>query len=120
MKRGAGRSDVGKPIGPVVWAAIIGSTCVLLFLLQKILWLVVPLLLALVLYYLLMPLVQRMMYRGISRHTAAALATVAFLLLATLCVVMLLPLITNNVIDWQNSMVRYLQSGMRFVGHTLH
>ena len=51
MKRGAGRSDVGKPIGPVVWAAIIGSTCVLLFLLQKILWLVVPLLLALVLYY---------------------------------------------------------------------
>ena len=95
MKRDAGRRDVSKPIGPVVWAAIIGSTCVL-------------------------PLVQRMMYRGISRHTAAALATIAFLLLATLCVVMLLPLITNNVIDWQNSMVRYLQGGMRFVGHTLH
>jgi len=124
VKRGAHIPDsgrfAGKAIGPVVWAAIIVSTCVLLFLLQKVLWLVVPFLLALVLYYVLMPLVQRLMYRGVSRHTAAALAIIAFLLLATLCVVLLLPVITNNVIDWQNSLVRYLQGGLRLVTYTLH
>ena len=114
------KQAASRPIGPVVWASIIGSTCVLLFLLQKILWLVVPFLLALVLYYLLMPLVQFLMYRGVSRQAAAGLATTLFLLLAVLCVVLLLPVITANVIDWQNSLQRYLQGGMRLVGHTLH
>lgn len=114
------RSSPAKPIGPVVWASIIGITCVLLFLLQKILWLVVPFLLALVLYYLLMPLVQRLMHRGVSRPTAAALATLLFLFLATLCIVLLLPLVSANITDWQSSLARYLQGGMRLIGHTLH
>ena len=110
----------GQAIGPVMWVSIIGTTCVLLFLLQKILWLVVPFLLALVLYYLLTPLVQRLMFRGMSRPIAAALATTLFLLCAVLSVVLLLPLISANVIDWQNSLVRYLQGGMHLVEHTLH
>ena len=110
----------GQSIGPVMWAAIIGTTCILLFLLQKILWLVVPFLLALVLYYLLMPLVQRLMFRGMSRPLAATLVTMLFLLCAILSVVLLLPLISANVIDWQNSLLRYLQGGMRLIEHTLH
>ena len=36
--------------GPVVWISIIAGTCLLLFFFQKILWLVVPFLLALILY----------------------------------------------------------------------
>ena len=39
--------------GPVVWAAIIAGTCLLLLVFQKVLWLVVPFLLALILYYFL-------------------------------------------------------------------
>ena len=116
----AQNNSSGKPIGPVMWASIIGTTCVLLFLLQKILWLVVPFLLALVLYYLLMPLVQRLMFRGMSRPMAAALATALFLLCAVLSVVLLLPLVSANVTDWQNSLMRYLQGGMHLVEQTLH
>ncbi len=113
------KNSVSKSIGPVVWVAIIGTTCVLLFLLQKILWLVVPFLLALVLYYLLMPLVQRLMYRGMSRPAAAALVIFLFLVFAVLCVVLLLPVISANLIDWQDSLMRYLQGGMHLVEHTL-
>ena len=46
--------------GPLAWCAIIGATCLLLFLFQKILWLVVPFLLGLIIYYLLFPLQQRL------------------------------------------------------------
>ena len=45
--------------GPVVWASIIAVTCLLLLAFQKILFLVVPFLLALILYYILYPTVQR-------------------------------------------------------------
>ena len=42
-------SKLPPATGPVVWSAIIGVTVVLLFLFQKVLWLVVPFLLALLL-----------------------------------------------------------------------
>ena len=42
--------------GPVVWAVNIAATCLVLFLFQKILWLVVPFILALIVYYALLPL----------------------------------------------------------------
>ena len=45
--------------GPVVWAGIIATTCLLLFFFQKMLWLVVPFLLALILYYLMYPVLHR-------------------------------------------------------------
>ena len=48
--------------GPVVWTGIVAVTCLLLLVLQKILWLVVPFLLALILYYFLYPPVQQLLY----------------------------------------------------------
>jgi predicted PurR-regulated permease PerM len=41
--------------GPVVWSGIIAATCVLLFLLQQMLFLAIPFLLGIVLYYILQP-----------------------------------------------------------------
>jgi predicted PurR-regulated permease PerM len=41
--------------GPIVWSGIIAATCVLLFLLQQMLFLAIPFLLAIVLYYILQP-----------------------------------------------------------------
>ena len=38
--------------GPVVWLAIIAVTCLLLLVFQKVLWLVVPFLLALIIWLL--------------------------------------------------------------------
>ena len=45
--------------GPLVWLAVIGVTCLVLFLFQKILWLVVPFLVALILYYGCLPVYAR-------------------------------------------------------------
>ena len=50
--------------GLIVWASIITATCLLLFFFQKILWLVVPFLLALIVYYFLYPPMQSLIYRG--------------------------------------------------------
>ena len=61
--------------GPLVWLAIISGTCLLLFLFQKILWLVVPFLLALIGYYLLQPVQQRLVLSGMSRDASAAWVT---------------------------------------------
>ena len=44
--------------GPIVWFGIIVTTCLLLVVFQTVLWLVVPILLAIVSYYVLSPLVQ--------------------------------------------------------------
>ncbi len=103
---------VRRGSGPVVWASIIGSTCVLLFLLQKILWLVIPFLLGLILYHLLFPVITALMYRGMHRADASALvmAVLAIVLLAFLA--LLLPWATEHLIDWQASLVRYLQGGL--------
>ena len=69
--------------GPVAWAGIIASTCLVLFFFQKILWLVVPFVLALIIYYVLLPLKLRLVLQGISHDTAAGLVSAgAFSLLA--------------------------------------
>ena len=52
--------------GPLIWSAILGVTSVLLFLFQHVLWLVIPGLLALIGYYLLYPLQQRLIMGGVS------------------------------------------------------
>ena len=59
--------------GPIVWAATIVFTTLLLALLGHVLWLVVPSLLAIVVYYALFPLVRRLTLAGVQRPTAAAI-----------------------------------------------
>src|SRR5258708_32608654 len=56
--------------GAVTMMVTILITCLVLFLFQKIIWLVVPGLLALMNYYCLRPLVERLVLRGV-RHGLA-------------------------------------------------
>jgi hypothetical protein len=58
--------------GPLAWCLILAGTCLLLFLFQKILWLVVPFLFGLIIYYLLFPLQQRLVLGGMTRDSASA------------------------------------------------
>ena len=58
--------------GPLVWLAVLTATCLQLFLFQKILWLVVPFLFALIIYYLLVPIQRRLVLAGLSRDAASA------------------------------------------------
>ncbi len=69
--------------GPLVWVATISCTTLLLALLKQALWLVVPFLLAIILYYALFPAVRRLTLAGVARETAAALVAGSFFVAAT-------------------------------------
>ena len=105
--------------GPIVWAAIIATTCLLLFFFQKILWLVVPFLLALILYYFLYPSMQALIYSGMSRDAAASVVTLGFLALLSVVGVGLAPWITSHIAGWQDSVIGYVQGGLQLLDRSL-
>jgi len=107
-------------IGPVTWCGIIGSTCLLLFLFQKILWLVVPFLLALLLYYLLAPLSNKLVLAGWSTNLAATLLSGAFLLVVAGALLLIYPRVIANADVWQSTVMRYLEGGARVVEAVLY
>ncbi len=98
--------------GPIVWASIIAVTCLLLLAFEKILFLVIPFLLALILYYLLYPTMQRLVLAGMSRTAAASLVTLVFLVLVLVGGALMLPRVTVHLTDWQIAVERYLQGGI--------
>lgn len=105
--------------GPVVWAAIIATTCLLLLVFQKVLWLVVPFLLALILYYFLYPPVKALIYRGMSRDAAASLVTLVFLVLVGVVGVALMPRLASQLAQWQDTVDRYVQGGTQLLDASL-
>jgi len=107
-------------IGPVTWCGIIVGTCLLLFLFQKILWLVVPFLLALLLYYLLAPLSNRLVLAGWSTNLAATLLSGAFLLVVVGALLLIYPRVIANADEWQSTVMRYLEGGARVIEAVLH
>ena len=107
-------------IGIVTWCGIIGSTCLLIFLFQKILWLVVPFLLALLLYYLLAPLSNKLVLSGTSSHFAATLLSGAFLLAVIGVLMLIYPKVIANAGLWQSTVMRYLEGGARVVESLLY
>jgi predicted PurR-regulated permease PerM len=66
--------------GPIVWFGLIVTTLLLLVVFQTVLWLVVPVLLAVVSYYVLSPMVNMAMSHGLTRPHAVLIVT------AMLCV----------------------------------
>ncbi len=105
--------------GPIVWIGIIASTCLLLFLFQKMLWLVVPFLLALIIYYFLQPATHRLVLNGFSRKSAAAITGGGFILLLLLCAAMLIPWVGAQAIGWQDLLARYVEGGSHLLQKTL-
>ena len=106
--------------GPGAWVSIIGVTCLLLFALDKILFLVVPFLLALIIYYFLYLPMQRLVLLGMSRTAAASLVTLAFTLLLLLFGALMLPRISTHMADWPASVERYLHGGFSLLEHWLN
>ena len=104
--------------GVLTWLATVVVTGSLLFLFHNVLWLVVPALLALVLYYCLRPLIQALVRKGL-KHRTAAMAVTAILFLATLlAMVLFLPAVATHASGWKEPMLRYLQGGLSFVVKT--
>ncbi len=105
--------------GPIVWIAIITATCLLLFLFQKILWLVVPFLLAMIIYYFLRPAMQRLVLGGMGHDAAAALVGGGFIVLLLICVALVVPWISAHAVSWQDALARYLEGGNLLLQKTL-
>jgi len=96
------------------WLASILVTCFILLFFQKILWLVVPVLLALVLYYCLRPLVRALVRTGL-RHRAAAIVVAGALFFATvLLMIFFLPVAAARASGWREATVHYLQGDWIF------
>lgn len=105
--------------GPIAWCGIIAATCLLLILFQKILWLVVPFLLALLLHYLLAPLVRRMVLAGFNSDISVALLTGAFLLLLTALLLLIYPWAIANAEDLPATITRHLAGGYTLIDHVM-
>lgn len=102
-----------------MWAIIIAATLAILLALRGTLWLVLPALLALLLYYTLYPLMQALTHRGVARNKAAALVMFAFLTLAVVLIALMAPHVVSQAADWHASADRYLQGGIRFLRNVL-
>src|SRR5262249_4462650 len=105
--------------GPLVWVSTIAVTCLLLLALQKILFLVVPFLLALILYYILYPPMQRLILAGVTREASATLVTSVALTLVLMLGYLALPFVTLHLVDWQNAVDRSLQGGIGLLERSL-
>lgn len=101
--------------GPLVWVSIVVATCLVLFVFQKILWLVVPFLFALILYYGWLPLKLRLVLSGFSHDAAAALISVGTGIIVLVLAVLAVPWITAEAVNWQEYSSRYLDGGLNLL-----
>jgi len=105
--------------GPLVWLATIGITTLLLVASAKALWLVVPFLLAIILYYLLYPAVRRLELAGFRRETAAALVAGGFTALAVALLVPTVPWLIAQSVAGEAVLAGYLEGGRVLIDRTL-
>jgi len=105
--------------GPLVWVATIACTTLLLALLKQALWLVVPFLLAIILYYALFPTVRRLALAGFDRETAAGIVAGGSLLVAGGALVPTLPWLAAQAVSGEEAVYRYLAGGRVLIDRTL-
>jgi predicted PurR-regulated permease PerM len=104
--------------GILTWGVIIVVTCLILYLFERVLWLVVPGLLALVGYYCLQPLVQALVRAGLKHRTAGKVVAGLLFLAMVLGLILLLSLATTRAAGWQAVTAHYVQGGLDFLGKT--
>jgi predicted PurR-regulated permease PerM len=101
--------------GPIVWLGIIVTTCLLLVLFQTVLWLVMPILISVVSYYILSPLVHMAMSRGMTRSRAVLIVTILLTIFLAALAVIISPRIAKVANNWQAKVGDYAQSGAKLV-----
>jgi len=108
-----------RAAGPLVWSAILATTCLLLFAFQKILWLVVPFILGLIIYYALLPAVQRLVLAGHSIATGATMVSLAAFAVLGGAMALAAPWVAAHAVTWNEWGARYLSGGLGFLLSTL-
>ncbi|WP_395404357.1 AI-2E family transporter [Pseudoduganella sp. UC29_106] len=105
--------------GPVVWCAIIGATCLLLVLMEQMLWLAIPFVLGVVLYYVLLPPTQRLLRMGMRKNAAVPIVFAAATLLTVLVVLATASWASAPSTSGQEMVARYVTGGLSFLRRTL-
>lgn len=107
--------------GPVVWTAIVGVTCLLLVLLEHMLWLVLPFIFGTVMYYTLLGPVRRLLRLGFSRSVSSVLVCAVFFGAAALVVVAALSWSAgpDEAGSWHDTLSLYANGGVAFVRSTM-
>src|SRR5882757_4886679 len=104
--------------GAATLVASIASTCALLFLFQKIIWLVAPAALALMIYYFVRPAVESLAARGVRHETAAMFVWILLQLIAVACVATLAIRLTETQL-WQPIVQRYIEGAHTLLRKTI-
>jgi predicted PurR-regulated permease PerM len=114
------RQDGSRPTaGPIVWVVVIVVTCLMLYLLQKVLLLVVPFLLALVLFYVLFPIMARLVLWGMQRETAALAMIAVFCVVSATILAAMLPRVMSSFSDNQDLIRHYVDGGISLLQKTI-
>ncbi len=103
--------------GATTLLVVICTTCLFLFLFQKIIWIVLPVLLALMLYYILRPVVDALVGRGMRRGPAVKLVCLLQLIVAG-SILVLAFLFVAKAGSWQSNFARYLDGGQNLMRKT--
>ncbi len=111
--------DASRTSGPAIWLVTIGITTLLLVAATKALWLVVPFLVAIILYYILLPIVHRLVVFGVGREAAAALVAGGVTLFAVGTMIPLLPWLIAQSVSGEQTLYSYLEGGRVLVDRTL-
>jgi predicted PurR-regulated permease PerM len=107
--------------GPVVWTAIVAVTCLLLVLLEHMLWLVLPFIFGTVMYYTLLGPMRRMLRLGFSRSVSSMLVCAIFFGLAALVLAAAMSWSTGpeEPDSWHDTLTLYANGGVAFVRNTM-
>jgi predicted PurR-regulated permease PerM len=107
--------------GPFVWIGIIGITCLLLVLLEHMLWLALPFILGTVLYYILLGPMQRLLRAGFTRNVSATLVCAVFYGASALLVLATMTWTGSpgDADSWHKTGALYLDGGVAFVRNTM-
>lgn len=105
--------------GPIVWVATVAATCLTLYFFQGILWLVVPILLAVILYYIIEPLVLRLTHHGWRRENAAGVVMGLLVVLTIAAALISIPQFAHRVSYWNKTVELYVDNGTRLMERSL-
>nr|WP_307726684.1 AI-2E family transporter [uncultured Massilia sp.] len=107
--------------GPVVWTGIVAVTCLLLVLLEHMLWLVLPFVFGTVIYYMLLGPMQRLLRAGFTRNVSSTLVSIGFFGAAGLVAMAALSWSADpgDGGGWHETGARYLDGGVAFVRTTM-